>query len=144
MHNPAWQAQKGQGKGGGGRRKSSSFFPFCPFLPIPCPFRRLGRGYFSRFVLALVRSSLPITGPFSIAIGYARVSTCDLPLAGGGGYSLIRAIQVCAAPSGRVFAPVWSENGYTLCPFWSGIGYGFWRNFCSVWTYLSLQFQLND
>ena len=19
----------------------------------------------------------------------------------------------------------WSENGYTLCPFWSGIGYGF-------------------
>ena len=27
--------------------------------------------------------------------------------------------------SGRVFAPFWSENGYTLCPFWSGIGYGF-------------------
>ena len=25
-----------------------------------------------------------------------------------------------------VFAPFWSENGYTLCPFWSGIGrYGF-------------------
>ena len=24
-----------------------------------------------------------------------------------------------------VFAPFWSENGYTFCPFWSGIGYGF-------------------
>ena len=22
-----------------------------------------------------------------------------------------------AAPSGRVFGPFWSENGYTLCPF---------------------------
>ena len=28
-------------------------------------------------------------------------------------------------PSGRIFAPFWSENGYTLRPFWSGIGYGF-------------------
>ena len=27
-------------------------------------------------------------------------------------------------PSGRVFAPFWSENGY-ICPFWSRIGYGF-------------------
>ena len=26
----------------------------------------------------------------------------------------------------RVFAPFWSENGYTLCLFWCGIGYGFW------------------
>ena len=25
--------------------------------------------------------------------------------------------EVCATPSGRVFAPVWSENGYTLYPF---------------------------
>ena len=35
-------------------------------------------------------------------------------------YPLIR-----AAPKGRVFAPVWSENGNRLCPFWYGIGYGF-------------------
>ena len=28
-------------------------------------------------------------------------------------------------PKGRVFAPFWSENGYTLRPFWSGIAYGF-------------------
>ena len=29
---------------------------------------------------------------------------------------------------------VGSENGYlTLCPFWSGIGYGFWGNYGSVW-----------
>ena len=59
------------------------------------------------------------------------------------GYSLILAIQVCAAPSGRVFAPVWSENGYTLCPFWSGIGYGFWGNYGGVWPYLSFQFQMS-
>ena len=26
----------------------------------------------------------------------------------------------------RVLAPFLSENGYTLCLFWSGIGYGFW------------------
>ena len=51
---------------------------------------------------------------------------------GAGGYSLIKAIQVCAAPSSRVFAPLWSENAYTLCPFWSGIGYGFRGNYGSV------------
>ena len=34
---------------------------------------------------------------------------------------LLRGLRI----SGRVFAPFWSENGYTLCPFWSGIGYGF-------------------
>ena len=31
---------------------------------------------------------------------------------GGGGYSLIK---VCAAPSGRIFVPFWSENEYRLC-----------------------------
>ena len=34
---------------------------------------------------------------------------------GGGGYSLIYAVQVCATPLGRVFAPSWSENESTLC-----------------------------
>ena len=34
--------------------------------------------------------------------------------------------------SGRVFAPFWSENENTLCPFWSGIGYGFRGNYGSV------------
>ena len=34
---------------------------------------------------------------------------------------LLRGLRI----SGRVFATFWSENGYTLCPFWSGIGYGF-------------------
>ena len=41
------------------------------------------------------------------------------------GYYLIEAVWVCAAPSGRVFEPFWSDNGYTLCRFWSGIGFGF-------------------
>ena len=30
---------------------------------------------------------------------------------GGGGYSPISAIEVCAAPKGMVFEPFWSENG---------------------------------
>ena len=37
-----------------------------------------------------------------------------------GEYSLIKAMYVCAAPKGRVFAPFWSENGYRLSLFWSG------------------------
>ena len=43
------------------------------------------------------------------------------------------------------FGSVWSENGYTLCPFWSEIGYGFRENYGSKheWTYLSFQFQMN-
>ena len=27
-----------------------------------------------------------------------------------------------------VFGTFWSENGYTLCPFWSEIGHGFQGN----------------
>ena len=49
-----------------------------------------------------------------------------------------------------MFRPKWygyglfrSLNEYTLCPFWSGIGYGFRENYGSVWTYLPLQFQIN-
>ena len=46
-------------------------------------------------------------------------------------------------PKGMVFAPFRSENGYTLCPFWSGIGSGFRGNYRSVRTsYLSFQFQM--
>ena len=54
------------------------------------------------------------------------------PRGGGEGYSLIQAVQVCAAPTGRVFAP-----------FWSGIGYGFRGNYGSAWRYLSFQFQMS-
>ena len=43
---------------------------------------------------------------------------------GGGVLPYISYIGMCA-PSGRVFAPFWAENGYTLCPLWSGIRYGF-------------------
>ena len=35
---------------------------------------------------------------------------------------------VCAAPKGRVFALFWSEKGYRLCPFWSGIWCSFRGN----------------
>ena len=30
-----------------------------------------------------------------------------------------------------VFGEFWSENAYILCPFWSGIGYGFRGNYGS-------------
>ena len=40
-------------------------------------------------------------------------------ISGGGGK------QVCAAPKGMLFAPFWSINGYRLCLFWAGIGFGF-------------------
>ena len=39
-----------------------------------------------------------------------------------------------------VWKRVWR---YTLCPFWSGIGYGFRGNYGSDWAYLSFQFQMN-
>ena len=45
-----------------------------------------------------------------------------------GGTPLYKQYTVCAAPKGRGFAPFWSENLYRLCPFWSGIGYGFLGN----------------
>ena len=51
-------------------------------------------------------------------------------------------IGVCAA--GRVFAPFWSEIGYTLCPFLAGIGYGFraYRGLYEPSTYF--QFQVSE
>ena len=42
----------------------------------------------------------------------------------GGGYFLIFALEVCAAPKGLVFAPSGSENGYRLCLVWSGLNSG--------------------
>ena len=52
-----------------------------------------------------------------------------MPGGGGGGGAVLPYIsyilKVCATPSGRVFVRFWSENGYTLCPFWSGIQYFF-------------------
>ena len=31
-------------------------------------------------------------------------------------------------PKGRVFEPLWSENGYRFCSVWTEIGYGFQGN----------------
>ena len=42
----------------------------------------------------------------------------------------------------RVFAPLWSENKYRLCSFWSGIGCGFQGNCVSVRRYLLFHFQM--
>ena len=41
------------------------------------------------------------------------------------------------------FALFWSENVCRVCPFWSGISYGFRGNDWSVLTYLLFQFQMN-
>ena len=57
------------------------------------------------------------------------------PGGGGGGGGIlpyISYIGMCRL-IGRVFAPFWSENESTLCPFWSGIGYGFRRNSTGVY-----------
>ena len=48
----------------------------------------------------------------------------------------------CAAPSGRVFAPFWSEHGYTLCPFGLDSGMVFERTTeCMNVLIVSKQFQ---
>ena len=39
--------------------------------------------------------------------------------------------------------PFWYENGYRVCSFWSGIGYGFQENYGNVRTYLLFQFQMS-
>ena len=44
----------------------------------------------------------------------------------------------------QVWKWAWILDGYTFCPFWSGIGYGFRGNYGSVWTYLSFRFQMNE
>ena len=51
---------------------------------------------------------------------------------GGRGTPLYKPYRYVPPQSGRVFAPFWSENGYTLCQFCSGIGYGFRGNYGSV------------
>ena len=79
----------------------------------------------------------PLRSPLRCSLRFLLRST--LPL---GVYSLIKAIYVCAAPKGRGFAPFLSENGYRLCPFWSGIGYGNRANYGIVRTYSSFQFQM--
>ena len=35
------------------------------------------------------------------------------------------------------FAPFWSENGYRLCSFWSGIGYGLRRKYELIYRFNS-------
>ena len=70
----------------------------------------------------------------------------ELPKSWGGGCSPPRPPRPVRSwvyrPVGSCFAPFWSENGYTLCPLCSGIGYAFRGNYKSVWTYLSFQFQM--
>ena len=49
----------------------------------------------------------------------------------GGAYFLNFTVVLCR-PKGQGFEPFWFENGYRLCPFWSGIGYGFRTIYRSV------------
>ena len=51
----------------------------------------------------------------------------------GGGGVLPYISYIGASPSGRVFASFWSENEYTVYPFWSGIGYGFFEGTTEVY-----------
>ena len=60
---------------------------------------------------------------------------------GEGVLPYISHVGMCC-PNGRVFVQFLPENGYRLCPFWSGIRYGFSRELWERMTYLSFQFQM--
>ena len=62
---------------------------------------------------------------------------------GGEGTALYKPYRYVPPHRVAVFALFWSENGYTICPFWSGIEYGFRGNFGNVRTFLSFQFQMS-
>ena len=67
-----------------------------------------------------------------------RERRCSLGRAktpGGGGIPLHKPFRYVPPHIRRVNAPLWSENGYRLCLFWSGIGYGFRGNYGRVWTH---------
>ena len=51
---------------------------------------------------------------------------------GGGGSPLSKPYRYVPPHRVGVFVPFWSESGYTLSPFWSGIEYGFRGNCGSV------------
>ena len=55
---------------------------------------------------------------------------------GGGGWGtpLYKLYGYVPPHQVRFFSLFWSENGCKLCPFCSGIGYGFRGNYGSVWT----------
>ena len=87
--------------------------------------------------IKVLSTDIPVSSTEATLPSYQTASSNPL-----GVYSLIKAIYVCAAPKGRGFAPFLSENGYRLCPFWSGFGYGNRANYGIVWTYSSFQFQM--
>ena len=62
---------------------------------------------------------------------------------GGGGTPLYMPYRYVLHQRVGFFAPFWSENGYTLCSFWSGIGYVFPGNNGRICTYLLFQFQMS-
>ena len=84
-------------------------------------------------------------GHQSSSHGYS-VSTCAIRAQGSGTPLDKQYRYVVPQRVTMVFGTFWSENGYTLCPFWSGIGYGFQGilgGYINVWTYLSFQFQMS-
>ena len=71
---------------------------------------------------------------------------CHQKLQGPGGRKILPfSNHIGMPPRQRVcfFVPFRFENGYRVCPFWSGIVYGFRGNCGIVWTYLSFQLQMN-
>ena len=58
-----------------------------------------------------------------------KISRMDKLPGGGGGVGVVLSYVTYIGrvpPPWVAFLPhFWSENMYTLCPFWSGIGYGF-------------------
>ena len=67
----------------------------------------------------------------------AMFTLCQIAFRAGGGRggegAPLEKPYRCVPPQRvGVFAPFWSENGYTFCPFWSGIGYVFREKYGSV------------
>ena len=61
----------------------------------------------------------------------------------GGGTPLYKPHRYVLHQRVGFFRRFWSENGYTLCSFWSGIGYVFQGNNGRICTYLLFQFQMS-
>ena len=65
------------------------------------------------------------------------------PSGGGGGNPLNKPYRYVLPQRLGFLRTFWSEKGYRLCLFWSGIGYAFEGNYGSLRTYLLFQFQVS-
>ena len=107
---------------------------------------RRNEGVSPRKKIRLQSRATPLGGPTFLYI-FARPASMETVgacasaavLWGGqrprGGTPLHKPFRYVPPHIRRVNAQLWSENGYRLCLFWSGIGYGFRGSYGRVWTH---------